>query len=186
MRKSPWIAAAAAVLVVGGTASAQAAPSRWEHHSGTETFSFEACGLEFEGVVRFTERLKWRPSREAGAPPLLFLVYQVHQELTANGVTLTLDGQGLYKDRQATLVEGTVWEFVVSNLGLPYTLRDASGRVLVHDRGVITRSFRVDTLGDADPGNDVFLEPGPVLVDKGEHPGFYLDFCEDIAPYFDA
>jgi hypothetical protein len=186
MNKSPWIAAATALLVVGGTASAHAAPSRWETNTATGNFSFDDCGFEITGVFTFTERLKWRQPREAGAPPLLFQVYQAHQEFTANGVTLTLDGQALYKDRRATLVEGTVWEFVVSDLGLPYTLRDASGRVLVRDRGVITRSFRVDTLGDADPGNDVFVEDGSVLADKGEHPGFYLDFCEDIAPYFNA
>jgi hypothetical protein len=184
MKKSPWIAAASAVLVVGVTAPAQAAPSRWEINSGTETLSFEACGLQFTGVETITERLKWRQPREAGAPALQFAAYRSHAELTANGVTLTFDGQGLFKDRQATLVEGTVWEFVVSNLGLPSTVRDSSGRVLVRDRGVITWSFQVDTLGDLDPDNDLFIEQGPVLADKGEHPGFSRDFCEDIAPYF--
>jgi hypothetical protein len=137
------------LLVLGGTAPAGAATSRWETGRGTDTFPFEACGLDFVSVMTFTDRLKWRQPREAGAPPLVFSAFRAHHELTADGVTLTIDIQGLYKDRRATHVEGTVWEFVISDVGLPFTPRDASGRVLVRDRGVITRSFRVDTLGDA-------------------------------------
>ncbi len=186
MRKSPWIAAATAVLVAGGTASAQAAPSRWEITSGTNNFSFEICGRDWTAVSTFTERLKWKQPREAGAPRLQFAAYQYHVEFTADGVTLTTEGHGLFKDRRATHVEGTVWEFIVSDLGVPYSLFDPSGQLLVRDRGVITWSFRVDTLGDVDPDNDVFLDEGPVLGETGEFPSLDFDFCELIAPYFDA
>jgi hypothetical protein len=186
MKKSPWTAAATAVLVVGGTASAHAVPSRWETTSTTEDFSFEICGLDFTAVSTFTERLKWKQPRESGAPRLQFTAYQFHTEFTADGVTLTTEGHGLFKDRRATHVGGTVWEFVVSDLGTPYTLFDPSGEVLVRDHGVITWSFRVDTLGDVDPDNDVFIDMGPVLGETGEHPSRDLDFCEVIAPYFDA
>ncbi|GAA2722095.1 hypothetical protein [Cellulomonas aerilata] len=186
MRKSPWIAAVTAVLAAGGTASAHAAPSRWEITSGTEEFSFEICGRDWTAVSTFTERLKWRQPREAGAPRLQVAAYQYRVEFTADGVTLTTEGHGLFKDRRATHVEGTVWQFDVADLGVPYSLYDPDGRLLVRDRGVATSSFRVDTQGDVDLDNDVLVDEGPVLVEAGEFPSLTFDFCALIAPYFDA
>ena len=50
------------------------------------------------------------------------------------------------------------------------------------DRGLLFTTFVVDTLGDSDLDNDVFVDGSfSLLKDAGSHPGFYADFCEDIA-----
>ncbi len=43
-------------------------------------------------------------------------------------------------------------------------------------------TFQVDTQGDTDLDNDVFIDGSfSVLADNGRHPAFYADFCQDIA-----
>ena len=55
------------------------------------------------------------------------------------------------------------------------------GNLVIKDRGHLRTRFSVDTLGDNNLDNDIFIEGGFELVaDNGAHPGFYLDFC-DIA-----
>jgi len=50
---------------------------------------------------------------------------------------------------------------------------------VLNDRGSLRYTFMVDTLGDSDPENDVFIEGSfELLADNGPHPGFYADFCE--------
>lgn len=60
--------------------------------------------------------------------------------------------------------------------GQPYEIRDADGRVVLRDRGVLRFTYTVDTAGDHDPGSE-FLE----LIDvdsSGPHPVSSADFCE--------
>ena len=50
---------------------------------------------------------------------------------------------------------------------------------------MLRSTFQVDTLGDTDLENDVFIEDSFVLLaDNGRHPGFYIDFCEVVEDYF--
>ena len=59
---------------------------------------------------------------------------------------------------------------------------DASGRVLLRDRGAIRETYLFDTEGDAVPGG-IFLEKLSLRV-SGPHPGFVTDeeFCAVITP----
>jgi hypothetical protein len=50
---------------------------------------------------------------------------------------------------------------------------------------VLVTTFQVDTKGDTDLENDEFIEGSwSLLKDAGSHPGFYLDFCEEMTAYF--
>jgi hypothetical protein len=124
--------------------------------------------------------------RSDGAPPYLFDNYEVHEVLTANGRTLTIDHQGLYKDLRITHVEGTVYEFVAIEAGRPFVARAEDGTVLFHDRGLLMVTFQVDTLGDTDLSNDVFIDGTfELLKDAGSHPAFYIvDGCAVLEAYF--
>ena len=52
---------------------------------------------------------------------------------------------------------------------------------------MLKATFQVDTLGDTDLDNDVFIEDSfELLGDHGRHPGFYVDFCEVIDEYFNG
>ena len=67
-------------------------------------------------------------------------------------------------------VSGTIYEFTANESGQPFVIEDASGRVIVRDRGNIRHTALFDTLGDAQPGA-VFIEETHTLV-PGPHPGF--------------
>ena len=166
--------------------AAQAAPLEREHYSGSESRNFNDCGFTVHEEVTFegTFILK-APRGGGGAPPYVLDNYEAHQTFTANGRTLTIDHQGLYKDLHITLVEGTVYQFVTMEAGQPFVVRDGDGNILIRDRGVIKSTFQVDTQGDTDLDNDVFIEDSfELLADHGRHPGFYIDFCELLEDYF--
>jgi len=164
---------------------AQAAPLEREKYSDSDSFDFDDCGFVVHEEVTFEGTFMLKAPRTVGAPPRLFDNYEVHETLTANGRTLTIDHQGLYKDLHITLVEGTVYQFVSMEAGQPFVVRDGAGNVLIRDRGVLISTFQVDTLGDTDLDNDVFIEDSFSLVaDNGAHPGFYIDFCEMLEDYF--
>ena len=173
------------LLVLAVAGPAQAAPLVREHYSWTDSFSFDDCGFlitveaEGEGVFML------KAPRADGAPPYFFDNYEVHETLTANGRTVTIDHSGLYKDLRITHVSGTIYQFVAIEAGQPFVVRDAEGNVLVRDRGVIKTTFQVDTLGDTDLDNDIFIEgSNSVLMVSGPHPGFLFDFCEAATEWF--
>jgi hypothetical protein len=164
---------------------AQAAPIERENYSGSDSFDFDDCGFTIHEDVTFEGVFMLKAPRTPGAPPRLFDNYEVHETLTANGRTLTIDHQGLYKDLHITLVGGTVYQFESMEAGRPFTMRDDAGQVLYRDRGLLKSTFQVDTLGDTDLDNDVFVEDSfELLADNGAHPGFYIDFCEVVEDYF--
>jgi hypothetical protein len=72
-------------------------------------------------------------------------------------------------------VEGNVYAFTVIVAGQPFTVRDASGKVVLRDRGIVRHRIVFDTLGDGmiggvQLGNEIIAIGGP-------HPG--LDQSED-------
>lgn len=164
---------------------AQGAPLEREHYSGTDSFDFDDCGPLVHNEVSFSGLFMLKAPTKPGAPPRYFDNYEVHEVLTANGRTMTVDHRALYKDLHATLISGTTYRFVAQESGQPFVARDDTGAVLFHDRGVLRTSFVVDTKGDNDLGNDVFVDGSfELLADHGSHPAFYVDFCEVIADYF--
>jgi hypothetical protein len=174
-----------ALLALVFAGPVQAKPIVYEHYSGTDSFDFDDCGFVIHDEVVFEGVFMLKAPRAPGAPPRLFDNYHVVETLTANGRTATLEHQGLYKDLRITHVEGTIYQFVAMEAGRPFTVRDGDGNVLIRDRGVLVTTFQVDTLGDSDLDNDIFIEGSwSLLKDAGSHPGFYIDFCEEMTDYF--
>lgn len=184
--KQKWLLlAVASVLPLTLALPAQAAPLDREHYSGTDSFDFDDCGFVIHDEVTFEGVFMLKAPRDPGAPPYLFDNYDNHETMTANGRTLTIDHQGLYKDLHITLVEGTTYQFVAMEAGQPFVVRDGDGNVLLRDRGVLRTTFQVDTMGDTDLDNDVFIDGSfSLLADHGRHPGFYIDGCALLTDYF--
>jgi hypothetical protein len=174
-----------ALLALAVAGPVQAAPLEYEHYSGTDSFDFDDCGFVIHDEVVFEGVFMLKAPAEEGAPPRLFDNYHSIETLTANGRTATIEHQGLYKDLHITLVEGTIYQFVAMEAGRPFTVLDADGNVLIRDRGVLFTTFQVDTMGDTDLDNDVFIDGSwSLLKDAGSHPGFYIDFCAEMTAYF--
>jgi hypothetical protein len=177
--------AAALVLTVSGTASAQ--PLEREHYSFQEsdTFTDTECGapITIEYSAEGSGVFMLKEGRRGDPTPYFFDNYQVVETYTnvANGRSLTLAHQGLFKDLQVVHVEGTIYRFTAIETGRPIVAFGPDGERLVFDRGRISYSFLVDTLGDADLSNDVFLEDDEADV-AGPHPVFFgeVDFCDGL------
>ena len=153
-----------------------AAPLEREHYSfeDSDTFTDTECGApitidytgKFSGVFMLKDRKPGGPT-----PPYLFDNY--------SGVE-TIRHQGLYKDVKISHVEGTVYQFTAIETGRPVVVRGPDGERLVFDAGHIRYTFLVDTLGDADLDNDVFLGDVSDPDIAGPHPVFVgdVDFCD--------
>jgi hypothetical protein len=163
----------------------EAAPLEREHYSGTDSFDFADCGFVIHDEITFEGVFMLKQPRSDGSPPYYFDNYNSHETLTANGRTLTIDHQGLYKDLKITQVSGTVYQFVAMESGQPFVVRDGDGNILFRDRGLLVTTFQVDTRGDTDLSNDIFIEGSwSLLRDAGSHPAFYFDFCAEMQAYF--
>jgi hypothetical protein len=166
---------------------AQAAPLERENYSGTDSFDIDVCGFSIHDEVTFEGVFMLKAPESPGAPPRYFDNYDTREVLTANGRTAYLNHQGLYKDLRIRHVEGTIYEFTAIETGQPWVLRDQDGNVLIRDRGLLRTQFQVDTLGDTDLDNDVFIDGTfSLLKDAGRHDAFYLDFCEIMDAYFNG
>ena len=124
-----------------------------------------------------------KQGRRGDATPYLFDNYEYVNVFTnpANGKWFTRHGNGLYKDLHIVNIEGTVYRFESVENGQPFVIRDSNGNVVIRDRGQLRTGFTVDTLGDDNLENDIFIDGSfELLADHGQHPGFYVDFC-DIA-----
>ena len=179
-----WRSVILALAMLALALPVQAAPIEREHYSGSTSSTSTTAGSRSTTRSRSRACSSSTPRRD-GAPPYLFDNYEQHEVLTANGRTAYIDHQGLYADVKIRLVEGTVYQFIAHEVGQPWVLRDEDGNVLVRDRGSLRVTFQVDTLGDSDLENDVFIEDSWSLVrDSGRHPAFYFDFCEVMTEYF--
>ena len=173
-------------IVAGSTVAsglADAAPLEREHYSGTDSFSFDDCGFLIEATTTFRGVFMLKEGRSGDVTPYLFDNYSNDVVFTnpATGAWFTRHSEGMYKDLHIVNVDGTVYRFESIEVGQPFVIRDSDGNVVLRDRGRLLVGFTVDTLGDTDLGNDIFIEGTfDLLADNGRHPGFYLDFC-DIA-----
>jgi hypothetical protein len=153
-----------------------------QHYSGTDSFSFDDCGFTLEVESEFEGHFLLRVDKGGEA----FLVKDTfsYRDVLTNpetGQWFVQRGKGLFHEIKATLIGGTIYEFVAVEAGQPFVIEDSAGNVVVRDRGVIRHTALFDTLGDGTPGA-VFLEETHTAV-NGPHPGFADDFpfCEIAA-----
>ena len=173
--------ASGALLAV--TQAASAAPLEREHYSDSfdDTFTDTECGdpITIEYHNEFSGVFMLRDGRRGDPTPYFFDNYSSVESFTnvANDKTATITHNGLFKDLRVELVEGTTYRFTALESGRPVLVIGPDGRRLVFDAGRIFWTFVVDTMGDQDLSNDVFLEGFPPGV-AGPHPILESgDFC---------
>lgn len=186
MRRFAWrrtvcTMAVAVPLLLSVAATTGAAVSGQEHFAGTDSFTDTECGFPFdvESTFRGHAHVRSTPGGEAFLQHLNVSFRDVWTN-RETGRSFVLRGRSVIQEIRATQVEGNLYELEAVEAGQPFVIEDASGRVVVRDRGVIRHTFLFDTLGDGMPGGE-FLEG--TTVAHGPHPGFADDFpfCEIAA-----
>ena len=164
-------AAATAALVSSACLPAQAGVVDRQRYSFTDTVHERTCGRDLTVVTTTTGTLTTRSS-PGDAPLRQHDNYNIHEVLTtADGEGYDIDQAGLYHEVRVRLVRGTLYRYTAHNVGQVFTIRTLDGTAVERNRGLFEITFLMDTKGDSDPGNDVFLEDSLRLVrDAGKHP----------------
>jgi hypothetical protein len=155
------------------------------HYNFIDRFSYSDCGFLVNVESTNTGTFHLRPGHNGDPTPYLFDNYDWYSTTTnpANGKWFTEEGNGQYRDLKITNFEGTVYTFQAIETGRPYILTDMDGNQLFFDHGRLLVTFQVDTMGDDDLSNDVFIDDSfELLADNGSHPAWHFDgdFCDIV------
>lgn len=191
MRRQAVSPVVAAFAMIAFAAPALAKPLEHELYSGTDTFLVDdLCGTDWTIDVTFSGNFMLKAGRD-GSPPYFFDNYRYREVWTdLNDPTRMVihQGNGLWRDHHITLVSGTTYHFEVIEAGQPSTWWTIDGTLIFRDRGSIVWEFTVDTLGDEDLGNDIFVsDEGPTSI-RGPHPELVSGeaFCPTINAAIDG
>src|SRR5438477_2633822 len=178
-RRVPSISRAC-VVVLGSTMTAMlwssptAAAARVldrERYSVTSVGHERTCGRHLRVDTTFSG-VRMTKSAQQGVATVAFNNYKIHEVLTeADGDGYIMDLDGLYSEARVSHVRGTLYRYTATNVGQVFTIRTLDGKAVERNHGLLEITFLMDTKGDSDPGNDVFLEDSLRLVrDAGKHP----------------
>lgn len=177
------------LIIVGLLLAAAATPALGkplvhDRYSGSDSFVFyDGCGHDWNVDVTFTGVFMLKEGRRGDPTPYLFDSYRYREVWTAvddASLVLIHEGNGVYKDLRITRVEGTVYDFEAIQAGQPSIWSTPDGDILFRDRGLVIWRFTVDTQGDDDLDNDVFIaEEEPIA--RGPHPELMSqDICAGL------
>lgn len=184
MRRRLALSLSLAVLLAALAAPAGAKPLEHDHYAGTDSWVAEDfCGTDWNVESTFSGNFMLKSPRGDNPTPYFFDNYRwsdVFTDVNDSSRVFVVSGNGLWRDQHITLVGGTTYHFEVIEAGAPVTAR-VDGRVIVRDRGSIVWEFTIDTKGDADLSNDVFVsDEGPTAI-RGPHPELLMDDAERCA-----
>jgi hypothetical protein len=146
--------------------------------SESERVTEQLCGISLVRSTTESGSYRIRLDKKSGGQAFLQRLNLTYKDVYTNplnGRSMTFEGKSLINELRATHVEGNVYSFTTIEAGQPYTIRDAAGRVVIRDRGVVKRQILFDTLGDSEPGG-ITLEETVIGV-GGPHAG--LDQSEE-------
>ena len=150
----------------------------------TDTFSdtFAACGTTVRAAGTFTATSTLRQHSGPDATTVPYLHERIVERVTytnlATGGSFTRVLRFTHVDVRITHVQGTVYDFTWQDAGT-ITAYDEDGRLVYRIAGLQRTHQRVDTLGDQDLENDVFL--GPDTVERhGRFAAAERSFCQDV------
>ena len=160
-----------AASVWGTSIAADARVLDRQRYSGTFEVDEMNCGRHqhIEGTFRGITMLK---ASRGDLPPRLLDNYDIHEVFTEDdGDGYIIDQSGLYSDVRVRHAGGSLYRYKAINVGQVFTIRTLDGKAVQRDRGLLEITFLMDTQGDSDPTNDVFLEDSLRLVSEaGKHP----------------
>jgi len=162
--------------LIFGVAGAGATVIEQQTYSDVESFTLEGCAFPLEGVAVASGHLLYRID-QTGQVFLAKDTYSFRTTLTNpdTGRSFSLLGRGVYHDIAATPLGGTLYQVTAVEAGVPFTIVDSNGRVVLRDRGAIRTTYIFDSYGDGAPGGETvgLLD----VVVHGPHPSLDGDFC---------
>ena len=179
------IVAVTLTVLVTSTIPAAARVLVHDHYSGTFSDHERSCGrhVHFEGV--FSGLFMGKGNAHADQPLRSFNHYDVHEVFTlANGDGYIIDQRVLHNEMRVSHVRGSIYRLKAIEVGQVFTIRTLGGKAVERNRGLLEFSYLVDTNGDSDYRNDVFIADSFHLVtDAGKHPELTSteeEFCAAI------
>lgn len=169
-----WGVVLATTLVVTVWVSAVPAEARVldrQRYSFTSVGHERTCGRHLT-VETTMSGIQMTKARAGGLHYTLYDNYNIHEVLTdVAGEGYIIDQNGLYTEIRVRHARGTLYRYTAINTGQVFTIRTLGGKAVERNHGLEEITFIVDTLGDSDPSNDVYLENTLRLVrDVGSHP----------------
>jgi hypothetical protein len=155
----PVLAAAALLTVLHAAPASATVVDQGRFVDEPYGFSYD-CGfpVEVSGVATGNFRLREGQGDDSRA---FFSLDRVSfREIHTNpesGAWFSVSGHSASNEITATHVEGSLFEFRITEAGQPAVIRDASGDLVARDRGVVRRTILFDTGGDDEPGG-TFVE----------------------------
>src|SRR3954468_11628653 len=127
---------AAGIALAFAPAPAQATVVDHGSFAGSGTEADELCGIpvvhHFTFSASFRDRANKTSDGQAFFERLNFDSRDVFTN-PANGRSMTFEDHHVYNELKATLVAGNVYQFTSIEAGQPFTVRDASGKVVLRD-----------------------------------------------------
>ena len=161
--------------LVAAAAPASATVVERQHYSGTEAFAFPFCDFPLDVVSTFRGNYVIRATDGEA-----FLIRDTFRRVDVmtnpeTGEWFTIRHTAVFHEIKATLIEGTIYQFVAVEAGQPFVIVDSEGNVVVRDRGMIRHTFLADTLGDGVPSAEEIPDTDVHDI-SGPHEGFSEDF----------
>lgn len=169
------------LLLLTGSAPANAAITGKEAYAFSETFDDTFCGIDVVVVGVGGGSVQFRVGK--GKTASAFLLHdRFHFTNTVtnptNGRFFTIEGHLLAHETKATRVQGSIFDFDVVETG-QVVFRDMSGRLVFRDRGAFRFTATWDTLGDATIGGELLSISNESI--RGPHPSFdEAAFCSAV------
>jgi hypothetical protein len=124
------------------------------------TATRDLCGRDWDAAYHENVRVRVRAASEGSPVDLETSSYRYDRTYVAqdNGDTFLIDGHGTFRLISSVNIGGSVWRITQSDSGATYRIASASGQTIWLDRGTVTTTFTIDTLGDDDPSTNEFSD----------------------------
>ena len=157
-----------------GAPLALAGPGEHGTFDDQETYTDTLCGQDWQ--VTATRSGRYKVQADPNGTP--FEVYHETRTFRLDHVNSTGDEyvvSGRINERLSSVepLGGNVYRLTITQSGRTWSMYSASGVRVWSDRGTVITTFALDTLGDADPENDQFVEGSFDMSWHGPH--FFSD-----------
>jgi hypothetical protein len=182
-RRGRAVAAAAAFLAIPALAMPPAQAEllnreKWQN-SGTNDYDCDGFAVHQDWTAHGLSLVKG--GRGGDYMPYFFDNVRAHSLFTAPATQrwYTVDQIFIPMDIRITNITGNLYTIETQLVGQPFKVTAMDGKTTVYkDRGRLLFSAVIDSLGTADPDDDLLVEDQGITAINGPHPGVEVTTCD--------